>query len=164
MQIRPEQPGDIDAIRDLTTAAFKTAPHSSGTEAAIVDSLREAGALAVSLVADLDGEVVGHVAFSPVQIDVAEGDWYGLGPVSAAPAHQGLGIGHALIQQGLERLETLGAAGCVVLGEPAYYGRFGFQSDPQLRYSEAPAAYFQRLVFKGPRPSGQARFHAAFEA
>ena len=164
MQIRPEQPGEAAAIADLTTAAFKEAPYSSGTEAGIVDALRADGVLTVSLVAIQGGEIVGHVAFSPVEIDVAQGAWYGLGPVSVAPARQGRGIGQALIRAGLERLVALDASGCVVLGEPAYYGRFDFQSDPQLRYGEAPAAYFQRLVFKGPAPSGQARFHAAFEA
>jgi len=93
LQIRPERPGDIDAIRALTTAAFKDAPFSSGTEAGIVDVLRADGALVVSLVAEEDGRVVGHVAFSPVRIDVAEGDWYGLGPVSVEPARQRRGIG-----------------------------------------------------------------------
>lgn len=164
MQIRPERPGDVDAIRALTTAAFAGARYSSGTEAGIVDALRADGMLTVSLVAEQDGEVIGHVAFSPVQIDTADGDWFGLGPVSAAPAQQGQGVGQALIRAGLRRLEATGAAGCVVLGDPGYYARFGFESDPALRYGDAPAAYFQRLILKGPAPSGQVRFQPAFEA
>ena len=63
-----------------------------------------------------------------------------------------------------KRLEAMGAGGCVVLGELGYYGRFGFESDPELRYGDAPAAYFQRLIFKGPAPPGQVRFHPVFEA
>jgi putative acetyltransferase len=163
LQIRPEQPGDPGAIRALTTAAFAGAAHSSGAEAGIVDALRTDGALAMSLVADDGGQVIGHVAFSPVEIDMAEGDWFGLGPISVTPERQGQGIGQVLIREGLERLKALGAWGCVVLGAPGYYGRFGFESDPMLRYGEAPAAYFQRLVFVGPAPSGQVRFHPAFE-
>jgi predicted N-acetyltransferase YhbS len=164
MLIRAERPEDIAAIGELTTAAFKAASHSSGTEPGIVDALRAAGVLTLSLVAVEAGRVVGHVAFSPVRIETAEGDWYGLGPVSVEPARQGRGVGQALILAGLEQLKALKAAGCVVLGAPAYYGRFGFRSDPALRYGEAPAPYFQRLVFEGPPPSGQARYHPAFEA
>ena len=164
MQIRPERPADVDAIRALTTAAFAGARYSSGAEAGIVDALRADGVLTVSLVAEEDGEVIGHVAFSRVQVDTAGGDWFGLGPVSVAPARQGQGVGRALVRAGLERLEAMGAGGCVVLGELGYYGRFGFESDPELRYGDAPAAYFQRLIFKGPAPSGQVRFHPVFEA
>lgn len=164
MQIRPEQPGDVDAIRALITASFAGARYRSGTEAAIVDALRAAGVLAASLVAEDAGEIVGHIAFSPVEIDAAAGDWYGLAPVAVAPDRQRRGVGQALIRMGLEQLRARGASGCVVLGEPAYYGRFGFESDPALRYGDVPAAYFQRLVFKGAAPSGQVRFQASFEA
>ncbi len=164
MPIRSERPEDAAAIHDLTATAFKDALFSSGTEAGIVDALRADDVLTVSLVAVEDGEIIGHVAFSPVEIDVAQGDWYGLGPVSVAPRRQRQGVGQTLIKAGLERLEALNAAGCVVLGAPGYYGRFGFQSDPRLRYGEAPAAHFQRLILKGPAPSGEARFHPSFEA
>lgn len=163
MQIRSEQPGDADAIRALTAAAFAGARHSSGTEAGIVDALRADGALTLSLVAVADGRIVGHVAFSPVGIDMAEGAWHGLGPLSVEPACQRQGIGQALVREGLQRLKALGASGCVVLGSPAYYGRFGFLSEPSLRYRDGPSPYFQRLILKGPAPSGQARYHRAFE-
>ncbi|HWJ70003.1 MAG TPA: N-acetyltransferase [Sphingobium sp.] len=161
MIIRDEQPGDVAAIRDLTAAAFSHAPHSSGTEAAIVDALRRAGALTLSLVA-VDAGVIGHVAFSPVSIAGVDGDWQGLGPVSVAAAHQRQGIGEALIRAGLERLRADGAAGCVVLGDPAYYGRFGFISDPRLSFADVPPDYFQRLVFRGRSPAGEVRYHPAF--
>jgi putative acetyltransferase len=118
--------------------------------------------LAVSLVAVQGGEVVGHVAFSPVSIAGAGGGWYGLGPVSVEPALQGRGVGQALIRAGIERLVERDAAGCVVLGDPGYYRRFGFESDPALYYADAPAPYFQRLVLKGPSPRGEAVYHPAF--
>lgn len=164
MQIRPEHPDDIDTIRRLTTAAFKEMPYSSGTEAAIVDALRSAGALVLSIVAVQDGEIVGHVAFSPVSINGEAKGWYGLGPVSVWPARQGKGIGQALIRDGLSRLKAMNAQGCVVLGDPAYYGRFGFTSDPDLRYGDAPPEYFQRLAFTDAVPKGEVTFHAGFDA
>ena len=162
MEIRAEASGDVAAIRAVTAAAFENAPFSNQTEHAIVDALREAGALSISLVATEGIEVIGHVAFSPVRIDRAAGDWYGLGPVSVRPDRQRQGVGQQLIRRGLEKIRSRGAEGCVVLGEPAYYGRFGFVSDPDLRFAGAPPGYFQRLVFKGAPPTGAVGYHAAF--
>lgn len=164
IEIRPERPEDADAIRAVTQAAFAGASHSSGTEAAIVDALRAAGALTVSLVALQNGAVAGHVAFSPVTIDGKAGAWFGLGPVSVRPDRQRAGVGRALIGQGLDRLKRMGAEGCVVLGDPGYYGRFGFQSDRALRYADVPPEYFQRLVFAGPAPRGEVAYHPGFAA
>ena len=163
MPIRPEQPADIDAIRALTTEAFATAPHSSGTEAAIVDALRAAGALALSLVAVEGEQILGHVAFSPVTIDGAERGWFGLGPVSVRPGRQRSGIGSDLIREGLRRLREMGAGGCVLLGDPAYYGRFGFANDPALVLEGVPPDYFMRLGFGAELPAGTVRYHAAFD-
>jgi predicted N-acetyltransferase YhbS len=160
--IRPEQFADADAIGRLTAAAFAGTPYGHNGEAGIVEALRADGALTVSLVATLGGEVAGHVAFSPVSIVGAAGGWYGLGPVSVDPARQRQGIGQALIRAGLDRLGALDAAGCVVLGDPDYYRRFGFTSDPAMHYANAPAPYFQRLILKGPAPRGEAVFHPAF--
>ncbi len=162
--IRAEAPGDAGEIGALTRAAFADAPHSSGTEAAIVDALRAAGALTVSLVALEAGAIVGHAAFSPVKIDAAPGRWFGLGPVSVRPDRQGQGLGRALVAEGLHRLRALGADGCVVLGEPGYYCRFGFVSDPELRYGAVPAGYFQRIVFRGSPPTGEVAYHSGFGA
>ena len=164
MQIEPERPEDASAIRLLTRAAFKGAPYSQQTEAQIVDALRAAGALTISLVAIVEGEVVGHAGFSPVSIDGVKGDWHGLGPVSVSPARQGRGIGQAMIRDGLERLRSINADGCVVLGSPAYYGRFGFESDPALFYGDMAPGYLQRLIFKGPEPKGEVAFHPGFDA
>ena len=164
MEIRFDRPIDSVAIRTVTTAAFETAPHSSGTEARIVEGLRTGGALSVSLVAVDHDEIVGHVAFSPVTIAGAQRGWYGLGPVSVRPDKQGRGFGQLLVRAGLEQLRSLQAAGCVVLGDPEYYRRFGFESDPALTYGGVPSPYFQRLILGGPPATGDVAYHAAFEA
>lgn len=162
MLIREEDARDRAAIRALTDAAFRNAPHRSGTEAAIVDALRGAGALALSLVAGEGGRLLGHAAFSPVTVAGRDPGWLGLGPVSVLPERQREGIGGALIRAGLERLRRRGVAGCVVLGEPAYYSRFGFRADAGLRNGGAPAGYFLALPFGGPPPTGEVAYHAAF--
>jgi putative acetyltransferase len=162
--VRPEQPADADAIRAVTQAAFAGRHYSSGTEAAIIDALRGAGALTISLVAEKGGAVVGHIAFSPVSIDGAASAWFGLGPVSAAPEWQGGGVGSALVTEGLARLRAQGAAGCVLIGDPRYYRRFGFERSASLTYPGAPAAYFQHIAFADARPSGAVAFHPAFDA
>lgn len=160
--ILPERPGDAEAIREVTRAAFEGMALSDGTEPTIPAGLRAAGALAVSLVALEGRAVVGHAAFSPVTIDGADPGWFGLGPVSVRPDRQRRGIGTALIRRGLARLDALGAGGCVVLGDPGYYGRFGFEADPALVYAGAPSRFFQRLVIAPPPPTGEVRFHPAF--
>jgi putative acetyltransferase len=162
MQVRPEQSGEEQAISDLIAAAFVDAEHSSGAEAMIVRRLRDSGALFVSLVATAHGRLVGQVAFSPVTIGGRDLSWFGLGPVAVAPEHQHRGIGTALIHQGLARLRADGANGCVVLGEPGYYSRFGFSTDPQLWLADVPAGYFQALRFGGEPARGEVEYHAAF--
>ena len=164
MQIRLERPEDATTIRALTEAAFKGMPFSNQSEAEVIDALRAAGALALSLVATEGGQIVGHVAFSPVKINGEAGDWYGLGPVSVWPDHQRTGIGQALIREGLQQLQALRADGCVLLGNPAYYRRFGFESDPDLYHEGGPPGAFQRLTLSGSRPRGEVRFHPAFDA
>ncbi len=162
MIIRNETGADIALIQAVTEAAFATAEHSSGTEAAIVDGLREASALTLSLVAEEDGELLGHAAFSPVLINGKDMNWYGLGPVSVHPDHQGKGIGGALIQDGLRKLRALDANGCVVMGHPDYYPRFGFVRDDRLRFEGVPPEYFMQQVLKGKQPDGAVTYHPAF--
>lgn len=162
MEIRFEQPEDVDAIRTLTTAAFQNAPHSSHNEAAIIDALRNADALTISLVALDNAEIVGQVAFSPVTISGEQNGWFGLGPVSVHPDRQRQGIGQILIRTGLQHLRSISAQGCVVLGDPTYYGRFGFVSDPNLRYGNVPPEYFQRLAFTDAVPAGEVSYHPGF--
>jgi putative acetyltransferase len=162
--LRPETPADVQAIHRLTAEAFRSAPHTSGTEAFIVDALRHAGALTLSLVAEEAGLLVGHVGLSPVEVSDGSSGWYGLGPVSVLPSHQGRGIGSALVRDALARLRAMGASGCVLLGEPAYYGRFGFEADPALVLAGVPPAYFQVLAFNGVVARGEVKFHPGFEA
>ena len=91
--IRNETNADVSAISEVTVAAFKTLEISNHTEQFIIDALRAAKALAVSLVAEMDGRVIGHIAFSPVNISDGTQNWYGLGPVSVLPEYQRQGIG-----------------------------------------------------------------------
>lgn len=164
LHIRSETPADVDAIEALTVAAFRDAPHTAHTEQFIVNALRRAGQLTISLVAQEGHDIVGHVAVSPVTISDGSARWYGLGPLSVAPEKQGRGIGSQLVRASLGALRALGAAGCVVLGEPAYYGRFGFQAAPEVTLPGAPAEYFQIVRFDGAMPSGAVAYHDAFGA
>lgn len=160
--IRPERAGDAAAIHSLVAAAFVGHPHSDGSEPGIVDRLRAAGALTLSLVAEQDGAIIGHAAFSAVTISDSASGWYGLGPLAVAPERQGEGIGGALVRAGLDALRRSSAQGCVVLGEPGYYGRFGFTQMPALTFPGPPAEYFQAIPFDGPAPTGTVTYHAAF--
>jgi len=162
--IRHEESGDICAIEALTAAAFLSEEHSSHTEQFIVNALRRAGALSLSLVAERDGILIGHAALSPVTISNGEKGWYGLAPVSVLPAYQNQGIGSQLIRQLLTELQESSGAGCVVLGNPTYYGRFGFMAQAGLTLPGIPAEYFQALSFSGPFPQGTVTFHCAFDA
>jgi putative acetyltransferase len=164
LTIRHETAADAAAIEAVTRAAFQDAPHASHTEQAIVRTLRGCGALAVSLVAEVQGGVVGHVAASRVAVSDGAQDWYGLGPVSVLPSHQRRGIGARLVQRALDDLRALGARGCVVLGDPVYYGRFGFRTEPGLALPGVPPEYFQALPFGRDVPSGVVTYHAAFDA
>lgn len=162
MLIRAETPADHAAIHALTEAAFAPMPFSDGTEPAIVDALRRDGDLTISLVAEDAGEVIGHIAFSPVTIDGNHGAWFGLGPISVRADRQRQGIGKALIRRGLEMLEGQGAAGCALIGDPAVYSRAGFVSDGRLRYQNLDTRLVQHIVISGPPPAGILKFAPAF--
>ena len=162
--IRPERPDDADAIHDLTVIAFDPMPFSDGTEAPIVRALRDAGDLTVSLVDEEDGEIVGHVAFSPVTIGGAEVGWYGLGPISVRPDRQRQGVGRRLVAAGLAELRSRGARGCALIGNPAVYGPMGFVGDDALTYRGLGDGLVQRVVLEGEPVHGELRFADAFEA
>jgi putative acetyltransferase len=164
LRIRSETAADADAIAAVTAAAFASLEVSNQTEPFIIAALREAGALTVSLVAELDGRVVGHVAFSPVAISDGSTGWYGLGPVSVLPKYQREGIGTALIEEGLARLKGLGARGCCLVGPSEYYRRFGFHSSPGFVHEGVPQDVFLALPFDGAAPRGTVHFHEAFKA
>lgn len=163
MLIRAERPADRDAIHDLTVRAFTGKPYSEGTEAPIIRLLRQSGDLTLSLVAEEDGVVIGHVAFSPLRIGGASRNWFGLGPISVEPARQRSGIGKALIGRGLEILKAQGAAGVALIGDPHVYRGSGFVSDGRLTYKGLEARYVQRVLFCGPEPEGELHFADAFD-
>jgi putative acetyltransferase len=124
IHIRPETPPDASAVRQVNEQAFGRA-----VEADLVDALRDAGAAILSLVAETDGEVVGHVLFSPLAIETATGtrEAVALAPLAVVPERQRQGIGTRLVEDGLARLRDGGHGAVVVIGHAAYYPRFGFQ-------------------------------------
>ena len=162
LDIRNETAADVPEIEAVTKAAFLNALHTSHAEQFIVSALRQAGKLAISLVADAGGEVIGHVAVSPVSISDGATAWFGLGPISVLPEHQRRGVGSRLMREALRILRERDAAGCVVLGDPEYYGRFGFQVDPNLSLRGVPPEYFLAISFASSRPRGTVSYHEAF--
>lgn len=162
MIIRPETTQDFDGIRAVNVAAFASHPFSQQTEHLIVEALRDAEALSISLVADLDGEIVGHVAFSEAEIGGSAPGWYLLGPIAVLPERQGRGIGRALVERGLAELRLRGASGCVLVGDPAFYTRFGFASCPGVTCEGVPDENVLCLAMKGQQPTGEVRYHPAF--
>ena len=163
MEIRPENPSDYAAIDRITRSAFAPMPFSEGTEAECIGKLRRDGDLTLSLVAIKDAAVAGHIAFSPVLINESFDGWYGLGPVSVSPQSQRTGIGIALINEGLARLKQMDAQGCALIGDPAYYSRFGFVGDGRLSYRNLPAGIVQWLAFNDTKPSGVLRYSPGLE-
>jgi putative acetyltransferase len=164
MHIRPERPADAARITEVTQLAFREAAHTCGREHWIVEELRASGALALSLVAVSELGVVGHVAASPVTVSASAGDWFGIGPVSVLPQCQRQGIGSRLMESVLAQLRARGARGCVLVGDPRFYARFGFQGDPSLVVPDVPPEVSLSLRFRQCDDHGTVTFHAAFLA
>ncbi|WP_337288841.1 N-acetyltransferase [Candidatus Methylomirabilis sp.] len=162
--IRSETDADATAITEVTVAAFKTLEISNHTEQFIIAALRAAKALTMSLVAEEDGRVIGHIAFSPVTMSDGTRNWYGLGPVSVLPAYQRQGIGKALIHEGLLRLKGMQAGGCCLVGHPEYYKQFLFDNIPELAHEGVPPEVFLALSFDGKIPRGTVTFHEGFRS
>lgn len=162
--IRDETKDDAAVISEVTAAAFETLAISDHTEQFVIEALRMAKALTLSLVAEVDGRIVGHIAFSPVTLSDGAENWYGLGPVSVLPTYQRMGIGKALIREGLSRLKELGAKGCCLVGHPKYYIKFGFKNVPGLVLEGVPPDVFFALSFDGHFPQGNVTFHEGFTA
>ncbi len=162
--IRNEIDADVDAITEVTAAAFKTLEISNHTEQFIIEALRADSALTVSLIAEVDGHVVGHVAFSPMTISDGTQNWYGLGPVSVLPEHQRKGIGKSLILEGLSRLKGLDAKGCCLVGHPDYYRKLGFMNVSGLVHEGVPQQVFLAMSFDGQIPQGTVNFRDGFKA
>ncbi|AXK39113.1 GNAT family N-acetyltransferase [Crenobacter cavernae] len=164
MKIRPEQAGDQAAIRDVLIAAFADHPHSRNNEHTLVDALREEHALSLGLVAEEGGEVIGYIAFSPVTVAGEKCGWYGLAPLAVRPDRQRRDVGRSLVKAGLAALRETGAAGCVLLGDPDYYGRFGFARRAGLTLPGVPPAFFLALAFEDSQPAGEVAYHPAFDS
>jgi putative acetyltransferase len=163
--IRHETPADIPAIRAVNEAAFET-----GAEAALVDALRENGKLTLSLVAVIEGEIVGHILFTDIEMEPggAEARILGLAPMAVLPSRQGRGIGSALVSRGLEDCRELGYRGVVVLGHPAFYPRFDFTPASQhgitCIYDAPDEAFMARALGEAELPRGRALYQPEFSA
>lgn len=162
IEVRNEKDADAEAIYQLTLAAFEPMFFSDGSEAPLVGLLRKDGDLTISLVAETDHQIVGHIAFSPVTINGKHGGWFGLGPVSVDPDQQKQGIGRLLVEAGLKILREQGATGCALTGNPQIYSRLGFQSNRNLSYGTLDRQFVQWISFNGVAPSGELKFAPAF--
>ena len=116
----------------------------------------------VSLVAELNGAIVGQVAFSPALAPGGAPGWYALGPVAVLPALQRGGIGSTLVRSGLKAISEIGAVGCILTGDPAYYRRFGFVQSPESAPPDEPSEFFMVKLLRGQLPLGSIHFHEAF--
>lgn len=162
--IRPETPADQVAIHNITKRAFAPMTYADGNEQDLIDRFRDAGVLAISLVAELDGAVVGQVTFTEAFAADGSPGWYALGPVAVEPQLQDRHIGSKLIETGLTKLRERDAAGCVLTGDPAYYCRFGFRPVPDLCPDGEPAAYYQILPLRVTAPDSVIAFHPLFRS
>ena len=163
MIIRAESENDVADIREVTAAAFAPKPYSNGTEPAVIDALRASGDLILSLVAVEDDVLLGQITFSPVKINDAHENWFGLGPIAVRPDRQGESIGAALIKVGLKQLQEMNAAGCALIGNPEYYSRFGFQNNCGLDYGDLDTKFIQKLILAGPDRTGALKYCDSFE-
>ncbi len=162
--IRPETPHDHHVIYDITKRAFAPMPFAAGDEQALINNLRDTGALAISLVAEVKGQVRGHIAFSPMQASDGTRPWFALGPIAVEPGFQRRGIGTALINAGVQLLKERNALGCALVGDPGYYPRFGFMPFPGLCPPHEPSEYFMILPLRTKTPTATITFHPLFHA
>ena len=160
--VRPETPGDATSIAALIDSAFAGVPYADGDEADLVAKLRSLGDLSVSLVAEEQGRVVGHIAFSPARPADGTPGWFSLGPIAVVPERRGAGIGSALVTAGIEAIAKMGARGCILVGYPGLYARCGFVPAPNNAPSDQPAEFFMYRLLSGDVPAGPIHFHEAF--
>jgi len=159
LKIRQETDADAAAIADVVARAFEGKPFAEESDATLVDRLREAGALVLSLVATVKGAVIGQVALSPATI--GEGRYLCIGPLAVLPDHQRVGVGSALMGHALSVAKVYGRDGVVLQGDPKYYSRFGFEVFPSVTYAGKGVEYIQAIAWGDP-PIGEVKFHAAF--
>ena len=160
--IRPERAEDHGAIHDVTMRAFAPMPYTDGDEQELIGRFRDAGALALSLVAEKHDVVIGQITLTPAFAADGSAGWYALGPVSVEPELKHQGIGSQLIRAGIAWLNEQHAAGCILIGNPAYYSRFGFRPFPELTPDGMPAAYYQILPLSVQDPVVVVGFHPLF--
>lgn len=163
MIIRHEKAGDEAAIEAVTIAAFTGHPYSNGSEPRIIRDLRQAGALALSLVCEEGSDIIGHVALSPVRVDDEDCGWFGVGPISVLPDFQRAGIGSALMKAAIAWMQDCEAGGCVLVGNASYYTRFGFAAREALVLPDVPPVFFLALPLSDQTRSGIVSFHPAFQ-
>jgi putative acetyltransferase len=162
ISIRLEQPTDVAAIRDVTQRAFAPMPFADGDEHELIGQLRDAGALTISLVALDEGSLIGQVTFTPALAADGSDGWFTLGPVAVEPGFQRKSVGRQLIEVGLKMLREQSAAGCVLVGNPNYYSRFGFRLAPHLAPEGEHAEFFQILPLRVAEPKSVINFHPLF--
>ena len=160
--IRAEAKSDRRSIWALTKDAFAGKPYADGDEQDLIDALRGAGVLSVSLVAVEGGKLIGQITFSPATISSGVGSWYALGPVSVAPGRQGEGVGGQLIEAGISEIRALGAWGCILVGDPEYYSRHGFGLAPANCPDRESREHFMIRTLRGRNPEGRFSFHPSF--
>lgn len=166
MRIRDEIARDIPAISHVVTEALRMLAQSTGTEAGIVVALRAAGALTLSLVAEDEdenvggGKIIGYLAASAGRVGT-QGGWGLIGPLAVLPPRHRQGIGKALMAEALRRLR-LTCRGAALVGDPAYYRRFGFRAFPGLSVTGCPPEVVLALPFDGIAPCGELFHHRAF--
>jgi putative acetyltransferase len=137
-------------------------PFAGGNEQDLLNVLRNAGALSLSLVAEQHGKVVGHVALSPVAHESGVEGWFGLGPISVEPALQRKGVGGLLISEATAWMNARKARGCILVGDTKYYSRHGFMPSAANAPETEPAEYFMVLPLDNTIPAGRFSFHPAF--
>ena len=162
VEIRGEVSSDFETIRSVTEQAFRNVSYASGDEQDIIERLRASGALSVSLVAAVGREIIGHIALSPSSSTDNSQEWLALGPVSVLPEYQRKGVGSALIQRALAEIKDQGVTGCILIGDPAYYRRFGFELAPKFSPKPEYASVFMINKFSDEDPGGALSFHQAF--
>lgn len=160
--VRPERPEDRQAIFDVTQRAFAPMPYAGGDEQLLPDRFRDANALALSLVAEKDGRVMGQITLTPATPADRSTGWYAIGPVSVEPAIQHQGVGSLLIRAAIAWMREQGGTGCVLVGNPEYYSRFGFHRFPSLTPTGEPAEFYQMLSLDGREPDVVVHFHPLY--
>lgn len=162
LTIRAATAADAAAITAVLQAAFAQHPHSQNQEYRLVEALRVQGGLSVALCAWQGEQLCGLVCASPVQLPMSAEGWYCIAPLAVLPALQGQGIGQQLMLAVLHKLQAIGAAGCVLVGEPDYYQRFGFSADPALTSAGIPPEYVLSRAFGSQQAQGEIIYHPAF--